>query len=146
MQRDDYPETVIEILDDNMRFRPAVLKVMRRFKASQPWHGPERQRIRNLKELNRQLARTCDIAEPAVFVGAIDGGSTGDSHYCRHEHSIVLTGRLSVVTYLHEFAHARGMGEWDACRWSINLFRRVFPQQFAKLIQVGHMLVRPEDV
>jgi hypothetical protein len=51
-------------------------------------------------------------------------------------------GRLSVVTYLHEFAHALGRDERGACRWSINLFRRVFPEQFARLAASGHTLRR----
>ena len=46
--------------------------------------------------------------------------------------------RLSVVTYLHEFAHAMGRDERGACRWSLNLFRRVFPEQFARLRTDGH--------
>jgi hypothetical protein len=46
------------------------------------------------------------------------------------------------VTFLHEFAHARGFDERQACRWSINLFRRCFPRSFASCRQVGHTLVR----
>ena len=51
---------------------------------------------------------------------------------------ITMRGRLSVVTYLHEFAHALGRGERGACRWSLNLFRRVFPEQCARLRADGH--------
>ena len=57
-------------------------------------------------------------------------------------HTITLEGRLSVVTFLHEFGHARGYGERGACRFSINPFRRVFPRLFARCRRVGHTLVR----
>ena len=53
-----------------------------------------------------------------------------------------FVGRLSVVTFLHEFGHALGYGERGACRWSINLFRRCFPRSFARCRQAGHTLVR----
>ena len=49
---------------------------------------------------------------------------------------------LSVLAYLHEFAHARGADERQACHWSINLFRRCFPRSFARCRAVGHTLVR----
>ena len=37
---------------------------------------------------------------------------------------------------------ALGHGERGACRWSINLFRRVFPAQFSRLGTSGHTLRR----
>ena len=48
---------------------------------------------------------------------------------------------LSVVTYLHEFAHSRGADERQACGWSINLFRRIFPRSYARCRHQGHMLI-----
>ena len=33
-----------------------------------------------------------------------------------------------------------------ACKWSINLFKRCFPQQYGRLVHLGHMLFRPADV
>jgi hypothetical protein len=42
---------------------------------------------------------------------------------------------------LHEFAHARGADERQACRWSINLFKKCFPRSFARCRVIGHTLV-----
>jgi hypothetical protein len=53
---------------------------------------------------------------------------------------IALVGKLSVVTYLHELAHARGYDERQAVKWSVNLFRKVFPRSFARCQQEGHLL------
>jgi hypothetical protein len=50
-----------------------------------------------------------------------------------------------VVTVLHEWGHVLGLGERGACRWSVNLFRRVFPREFERLARVGHLLVRPQN-
>jgi len=141
-----YPQTVIELLDENIPFRSSALEAVRDFAGSDPWQGNIEQRQEKLRELNHNLSAACGITEPTLAFGVLNGGSSSGSLYIPSQHRIVLVGRLSVVTYLHEFAHALGLGERDACRWSINLFRRFFPAQYARLIHVGHMLVRPADL
>ncbi len=142
----DYPATVVEVLDDQISFRPASLRAVRIFATSNPWTGSLDQRKKKFCKLNRSMAAAYGIRKPELVFGNLDGSSSGRSYYEPGRHRIVLVGKLSVVTYLHEFAHARGMGEQGACRWSINLFRRCFPRQFSRLIQVGHTLVRLQDV
>lgn len=142
----DYPETVTEVLDDGARFKPAALRALREFRRSRPWRGSVQEREEKFRALHRALAGAYSIREPELLFEALDGGTSGRSHYIPALHRIVLSGKLSVVTYLHEFAHARGMGERGAARWSINLFRRVFPRQYGRLIHVGHMLVRANEI
>ena len=142
----DYPESVAEVLDDAMKFRPAALQAMRDFRDAKPWAGTIEERQEKFRVLNRALAAAYQIAEPELAFENLDGGSSGRSHYVRSSHRIVLVGKLSVVSYLHEFGHARGYGERMACRWSINLFKRIFPRRFSRLIQVGHMLVHPRTL
>ena len=48
-----------------------------------------------------------------------------------------------MVTLLHEFAHAIGRDEYGAIRWSINLFKQVFPTEYARLTSQGHTLIKP---
>ena len=146
MLRHEYPETVLEIIDDDMRFRASVIRSVCRFAESGPWRGSVDERKEKFKTLNRQLARAYRIAEPDLQFSRIDGGTSGGSHYIPALHQIVIQGKLSVVTYLHEFAHARGMGERDACRWSINLFRKCFSRQYARLLARGHMLISPRSL
>lgn len=146
MIRRDYPETVIEVVDATMRFKPAALRAVRCFAQSSPWRGSLDERKEKFLTLNLALAEAYCIAEPDLRFGCIDGSSSGDSHYIPARRCIVLVGKLSVVTFLHEFAHARGMGERNACRWSINLFRRCFPRQYARLVGRGHMLIRPASI
>ena len=141
----DYPETVAEVLDDAMNFR-ATLQAMRQFADAQPWSGTIEERQDKFRVLNRALAAVYGISEPELAFEILDGGCSGRSRYIAAQHRIVLAGRLSVITYLHEFAHSLGHGERMACRWSLNLFRLIFPQKFSGLIQVGHMLVNPRAV
>ena len=142
----DYPETVMEVIDDGMRFKATVLRAVRHFAESHPWRGSLDQRKEKFRGLNQSLAAAYGISEPELAFGVIDGSSSGSSHYIPALHRITLVGKLSAVTYLHEFAHARGMGERGACTWSINLFRKVFPQQYARLVGRGHMLIKPASI
>jgi len=141
----DYPETVVEVLDDHMRFNLVALKAVREFHEAEPWRGSLDERKDKFRRLNRALSSAYDITEPRLVFGRIDGSSSGASHYMPSLHRITLVGKLSVVTFLHEFGHARGMNERRTATWSLNLFRRWFPRQFARLIHRGHMLIRPDE-
>lgn len=141
-----YPETVLEVIDDSMRFKASALRAVRAFAKSKPWRGSLDERKVKFSTLNKALAEAYGIQVPDIQFGIIDGSSSGGSHYIPSQHRIVLVGRLSVVTFLHEFGHARSKGERSACRWSINLFRRLFPRQFARLVGQGHMLISPASV
>jgi len=146
MIRSDYPDAVVEVLDDQMTYPLAVLEALRRFAEAGPWQGSLNSRKKKFQQLNQDLARTCRIKRPSLAFRDLGRGNSGASHYLPGHHRIVMVGKLSVVTFLHEFGHALGYGERDACQWSINLFRQCFPRQYAKLIHVRHTLIRPQDV
>ena len=141
-----YPATVVELLDDQMSYSNALLQAVKEFAELKPWQGSSKSRQEKFRQLNRSMAEAYRIEPPKLVFGRLDGGSTGMSNYRPRDHRIVLVGKLSVITFLHEFGHALGYGEREACRWSINLFRKCFPRQYSRLIHVGHTLVRPQDV
>lgn len=142
----NYPQAVIEVLDDEIDYPVELLCVMRIFAASKPWSGSIETRKRKFSDANRLMAVACHIEMPTLTFGSLDGSSSGMSHYLPRDHQIVMVGKLSVVTFLHEFAHALGYDEQKACRWSINLFRKCFPRQYSRLIHIGHTLIRPQDI
>jgi hypothetical protein len=135
--RPNYPASVAEVLDPAMTFRPAALRAVRALARSRPWRGSVAVRALKLQACLIELSAAYGLRLPALSVvpGAADC-------YRPAAHEIVLGERLSVVTFLHEFAHARGHDERQACRWSLNLFRRCFPRSFARCRAVGHTLVR----
>ena len=46
----------------------------------------------------------------------------------------------SVISTLHEFGHhLYGKSELKACRWSVQLFKTIFPKDFKNLKVDGHM-------
>ena len=140
-----YPRSVDDVLDDAMTFKRTTLAALREFARSKPWRGSLGQRKRKFLKLRDALAAAYAIPKPRVRFRGIDGSGSGESS-CRRQAegpaTITLRGRLSVVTFLHEFRHALGGDEWQATQWSANLFRRCFPRSFARCGREGHTLVR----
>ena len=67
-------------------------------------------------------------------------------HYQPANSTIMLDSQNpSIISTLHEFGHhILGPSETKACRWSVWLFKRIFPKSFAKLqfIPNSHMLCK----
>ena len=140
----DYPRTVAEVLDPAMKYDRAALAAVRAFARTRPYRQTRERREELVRELCARLSAAYGIAVPEL-VFRWSEGSSGSSTYTPSLHRITLRGRFSVVTFLHEFGHARGFGERAACRWSINLFAKCFPRSFARCRRVGHTLVREEN-
>jgi hypothetical protein len=67
---------------------------------------------------------------------------SGDSEFNYTTNTITLRGRLSVVSYLHEWGHALGYREQERAQaYAVGLFKLVFPQQYARLKRWGYCLV-----
>lgn len=136
-----YPQTVAEVIDPNIRYRPEALLAVKLFATAKPWRGTIGERKKKFRRLNRELAAAYGIEKPRLEFDDVEADrSSASSSYDEVMHQITLCGRLSVVTFLHEFAHALGKDERQACRWSINLFKRCFPISFERCLAVGHML------
>ena len=136
-----YPATIAEVLDPPVRFLPSVIKAVRRFARGKPYRGTLAERKEKFVALHDDLCRVYGKRTQLVF-GDLDGGDSGSSCYRSKTDEIVLRGKLSVVTILHEFAHALGRDERGAVRWSVNLFRECFPLSFARCQTEGHLMRR----
>jgi hypothetical protein len=139
----DYPATVSEVLDASMKFKPAVLAAVRAYARSKPWRGTLEERRQKIRALYTALAAAYGIPTPRVVFGDNGEGDSGRSCAIPAMGVVVLRGKNSSVTCLHEFAHCLyGPSERQACRWSLNLFRRCFPKSWARLRFDGHMARR----
>ena len=137
----EYPNSVEEVIDDKMAYRDATLAALNDFKNSGPWEGSLYFRRVKVQSLHESLCIIYNRNTRLTF-GVPSKELSGNSQYDPKNDIITLRGRLSAVTFLHEFAHCLGKNEKDACKWSINLFKRVFPEQFEKCLQDKHMLIR----
>lgn len=139
----DYPKTVREVIME-VEYSAEVMEAAQEYAKAKPWAGDAMERRAKLEtfhaSLNRATGRTTELR-------VISNNAIRDVLGCYNPAAdIILIGdKMSVVTYLHEYGHAlKGSSEREACIWSINLFRKVFPKSFAGLRAVGHMLVKPE--
>ena len=143
MTSPNYP-TVAEVLDPNRRYKPAVLRALRAFAKSKPWAGSIEERQAKFRTLHSALAAAYYLEAPKLIFGDPERDS-GSSCFIPSANTIILHG-LSVVSFLHEFAHFLfGRSEQKACSWSINVFRRCFPKSFSRCRFDGQMLRRAEE-
>lgn len=160
-----YPLSAQEIIDDTMTYPEGALVVMNAYKGSHPWAGKPAEIHAKAEALLKVLTRTYfdSLWENMKRNGVVSVNVTGEpmmmakpnlvfsgkdgmrGHYYPVTHTISITGKYSVITLLHEFAHSMGLDEWDATRWSVNLYKRTWPQLYSKLYEKGHMLIRSPD-
>jgi len=141
----NYPKSVKEVLDDNYKFKKETLELMHYVKHElKIFRGSIEERKQKFLWLLEQLNRIYNKKTKLEFKDVERNDTSVYSFYLPKEDKIVLVGKLSLITFLHEYAHALGKDEYGACKWSINLFKRTFPRLFEKLNQVGHTLVKGE--
>lgn len=143
-----YPSSVEEVLDDTVKYRRDVICVMNEFKNMNPWKGRPRQKARKLLWLHLHFCRiygknTALSFDPEILNNR--ESKNGNGFYAPALNEICLLGKISVLTFLHEWGHnLHGESEHLACWWSINLFRKIFPDNFNRLQENarGHYLAR----
>jgi hypothetical protein len=139
-QRRDYPADVRELNLDAVQLDPAVLDAVRRFAASRPWRGSINRRKTKFRAAAMEICRAAGARSPRVVFDINQQRDSGRSCFAPASNTIILRGRLSVVTLLHEVAHLlHGSSERAAVAWSLAAFRAAFPREFEKLSFIGHM-------
>lgn len=129
-----------DVLHPPMKLRMGVLAAARKLKKSKPWSGSEDERIGKFNVFVGDICKVYGVTPPVLDITGVEGGEPSDgSYYVPMTHVVYLRGRLSVITILHELANALSRNEYWACRWSLSLFRLVFPRQWVRLRFEGHV-------
>lgn len=137
----NYPDTVEEVLRDR-KYNPDVLRALKQFRRSKPFRGTYQERKEKFKTLFEALKGIYGKTGLTLHLPKSESADCGNGSYSHFTQEIKLYGRLSVITFLHEFAHALGKDEKYACIWSVNLFKRIFPKSFERCSFDGHMVRR----
>jgi hypothetical protein len=129
----NYP-TKHTILSSPVTFRKGAIRIL------QTWYKANKKHTYNQnKQLLHNLAKFYKTSI-SVFNTPTKNGDC----YIPKQKMICLSGD-SLITALHEFAHhLYGPSETTACRWSIWLFKKAFPESYNKLTFKRHMLVRKQ--
>ncbi len=93
-------------IDDAIRFPRETHAALREFARSKPWRGTRAHRIKKFRAVHAKLCKIYSVDTRLKIVGGEDRTSSA-SFYRRRDNSVVLVGRLSVVTYLQMFAGSR---------------------------------------
>jgi hypothetical protein len=131
-----YP-TKEEIMAEEQKFKPEVLKIVRSWKRV-VWDKDQAVdgRYIQLKVLAQALG--------VVYNNPVQVKYCPEDYTCHYnikEKTISINSSASIISLLHEFAHHLfGSSELKACRWSVWLFKKTFPKAFQKLEWKGHML------
>src|SRR4051794_17614981 len=114
MPRLDIPTTVAEVLDDSAVFEPNCLRAIKAFARSKPFAGTQSEREEKYRAVHAALcaAYSIDPAPRLVFEPTVQGACF------RPETNTLALGKLSAITYLHNFALIRGMSPRQCFRWS----------------------------
>lgn len=132
--RGNYPITANEVLDPPMAFKAEAANVVSAFARDRPWTGDV---ISKRENLHDQLSKAYGVTTSLRF--GIGMGSFYDP-----KKDLIMLNSTSVITQLHEFAHAlNGSDEEYAVRWSLNMFRDHFPASFSRLRFKGHLALKP---
>lgn len=131
-------------IDASIRYPRETHAAVREFARSKPWRGSRKERLGKFRALHARLCEIYDLSTKLKIVRG-DERTSVNSFYRKRDNTIVLIGRLSVVTYLHLFAHAIDCRGEQVVKWSVNLFKRRFPISFGRCRFVGHLLVRGDE-
>jgi len=134
-----YP-TKKQILTQQPRFNKETIKLTKLWKtlALKNWKTDTNQtKHHKLKTLITTLSQTNNKTKPKTTTNT-------EYFYDPNKKTIHLNiNNPSIISTLHELAHhLYGPNEIQACRWSIWLFKKCFPEQYKKLEWKNHLLTK----
>jgi hypothetical protein len=124
-------------------FKPAACNALRAFRSSKPWRGTLEERRRKFEHLHPAMLAAYELPGAMLVMptyessGRSNGGPLGN-------HRIVLTGKLSVVTYLYCLGRLRGFSPTKAKAWAFAIFKRIFPYSYARCRIHDGLLIQVE--
>jgi hypothetical protein len=148
-----------EYIDDTIEYPTAVIEALKYFKKNYKFKSDTvrfeehmRRRLAGIRQLRDTLCREYGVPRVSVYAERIlPNPSPGISCHCCYDVKlgcIRMIGKLSILTFLHEFSHhlQRGGTEEEARRWSINLFKRVYPRAFERLnVRDGYFMTERKE-
>ena len=133
-------------------YSPELIDLVNHWSGKQVWNGTLDDRKQKFLWMHERLQQLYNKQEVQLVFGTITKetekrlGSSGASKTLSSH--IVLQGKLSVVTFLHEWAHVIGMDEYMAREWSQGLFKIGFPSSYrhTKKYPEAGLLLKPLPV
>lgn len=134
-----YP-TQIEIFTKKINFKKETIEKIKTWKKEE-WKKTQTKRHKQIALTNLILILNKIYSKE---VSITFHGKT--CNYNPRTNVININNSMSIISTLHEFAHAiKGRSELQACRWSIQLFKKTFVNAYVKLNWHGHLLTNKKE-
>jgi len=135
-------------------FEDELIDIVKECSAKKMWRGTLEERKAKFMEMHELLMRFYNSDVRLEFHGITEEsdkkpGSSGLSYYNFLERKIVIKGRLSVITYLHELAHSLGCDQERAHNYAMGLFKICFPRSYESLAAVpdgSGLMIRQSEI
>jgi len=126
---------------EGMVFEDELVDIMKHCSEKKMWRGTIEERKDKFRYMHdmlnqfyhKNVSLVIEVTEESDKIP----GSSGLSHYRKNpftgDESILLSGRLSVVTLLHEWGHAIGCDQMNARKYSLGLFKCGWPNSYNNL-------------
>jgi len=131
---------------EQLTLSASATAALKAFRDSKPWRGSLDQRREKFETFHAALCEATGLTPELVLLeverdaGVVTGGNGG---YSGRRNTIVLAGKLSVVTYLFAFGLLAGLdGRDEAMKWARGLFKHFFPRSAAGCVEVGGLMLR----
>lgn len=135
-------EYIIGLVAEEIHFPETVVAALKNFKRNHKYNSPlpfeqaTQARFEAMKDMVRIFSAAYGIEPIELRMSNItSNGDSSRSYYNddENERYVLLTGKLSIITFLHEFGHVLGFDEEQARKWSLTLFKKVYPIAFDRL-------------
>jgi len=135
-----------------LKLNAAAKVAVKAFRDAKPWQGTDAERGDKYAELHRGLCAAYGLETLLVRddTSGEEHTSSGGSRYMVRGNKIILSGRLSVVTYLTMFAFAMQRGtrvsrrnaSAAASAFAVKTFKHFFPRSASRCRVVNGLLVK----
>ena len=140
-----YP-TKERILNHLPKIRKETIEYVKQWKKN-CWENKDdknKSEWRKFEKIRHLLWTLSDIYKKPISLITITKKES--SYYIPLHKAIFLKNPQSIISALHEFSHhVYGASELQACRWSIAIFKEVFPKSYSQLTWKGHMLIKEKN-
>jgi hypothetical protein len=133
-------QTFNDLLSHEPNFGIEAIRAIKAFRSAKPWRGSFDERLEKFSTFCQALAAAYGVSVELRFYG--EETPRGNGMWVPERGTIVLAGKLSVVTFLFCFGLARGLSRRRSFAWAHECFRRFFPLSYSRCRCAGDLLVR----
>jgi hypothetical protein len=139
----------LKFIDPDSGFSKNTMSALRDYRKEKPWEGSLNVRMKKIRELHDDLCRiykrnTELYFDPMMYLDLVSGKST-KNYYSAKRDTIFFRSSVNTLNFLSLWGEVLYPDNYaKSLWWSLNLFRKVFPDQFQKLVVAEERRLKKE--